>query len=455
MPEKPTKLPRWATDPDTTVEPNEGKKDAGFVRSERPPARFFNWFFNLVYQWIQYLNDPVGTGSGPGMKATGGSGSGVGLHGVGGGTGGDGVRGEAAGLGIGVRGVSPSGWGGQFNGAGGVVGTGSIGVGVRGVGGPNQPGVEGRGDAEGEEGGPGGIFTGTKNHPGIQCEGGPTGPGGRFTGNATNAGVIATGGGSGGIGVAGTGSGAGVSGTATGSGPGVIGDSEGSEGVGVLGRGWAAGVMGEGKSPQVLTEPGGAGGHFDGGRGAAGLRAIGGDGSTLFDAGPGIIAEGGDGEGGSQGAPGVIATGGEGASGVIGTATGGINIAGVEGRGHEDDGVGVLGIGGGSAGIGVGGISDGGFGVGVQGRALAGGTGVRGISSGGGNAMEADASGGTGRALILSGNDTRAPLAFVPRSGEPSLGSKGEAYFDNDGRLYVHDGTAFRALAFLSDIPTP
>ena len=72
MPEKPTTLPRWADSGGDIVEPSSGKKDVGWEVDEQPPAQWFNWLFNLLYTWIQYLNAPVGTGSGAGLSATGG-----------------------------------------------------------------------------------------------------------------------------------------------------------------------------------------------------------------------------------------------------------------------------------------------------------------------------------------------------------------------------------------------
>src|SRR5690554_3330220 len=63
MATKPTDLPEWATDPGADItEPPVGKKAAGWTALEKPPAQWFNWFFNLVYQWIIYLNDlTIGT----------------------------------------------------------------------------------------------------------------------------------------------------------------------------------------------------------------------------------------------------------------------------------------------------------------------------------------------------------------------------------------------------------
>ena len=60
MADKPTDVARWATDPETTVEPDEDKKDIGWENGEEgPPALYFNWLFNLSFQWQAYLRDGV------------------------------------------------------------------------------------------------------------------------------------------------------------------------------------------------------------------------------------------------------------------------------------------------------------------------------------------------------------------------------------------------------------
>lgn len=97
----PTKLPVWATDAGTTVEPTTGKKAAGWTVTEKPPARWFNWWMNLVYQWfayvfnatdgnIQFTNsvankraiDVTGNGTAAGARFTGGSSAGPGIEAV-------------------------------------------------------------------------------------------------------------------------------------------------------------------------------------------------------------------------------------------------------------------------------------------------------------------------------------------------------------------------------------
>lgn len=70
---KPTDLPVWATDatypagPDpwanqpTKVEPTSGDQARGFIPFQEPPPEAFNWWMNLVYLWILWLNGLWGT----------------------------------------------------------------------------------------------------------------------------------------------------------------------------------------------------------------------------------------------------------------------------------------------------------------------------------------------------------------------------------------------------------
>lgn len=56
MPTIPTKIPRWADDPEASiVEPPELKKNAGWEAAEKPPASYFNWWMNLVSVWLAWL----------------------------------------------------------------------------------------------------------------------------------------------------------------------------------------------------------------------------------------------------------------------------------------------------------------------------------------------------------------------------------------------------------------
>ncbi len=59
---EPTDDPVWATDGGTTLEPSGGKQAAGWVVDEKPPARFMNWWMNLVYQWVVYLSSNASAG---------------------------------------------------------------------------------------------------------------------------------------------------------------------------------------------------------------------------------------------------------------------------------------------------------------------------------------------------------------------------------------------------------
>ena len=180
----PSAVPTWATDAGTTVEPTSGKKAAGWVVEERPPARWFNWWMNLVYQWIYYygsknavggifgLDDSTGvaalstsnttgtiqgtsTGSDGvgvlgvantgasaiGVKGT--SSSGTGVSGTSTASNGSGVKGVAntGGTAKGVEGSSSSGYG--------VYGSGAI-AGVAGVGASGAYGVYGSSTGSGD-----------------------------------------------------------------------------------------------------------------------------------------------------------------------------------------------------------------------------------------------------------------------------------------------------------------
>lgn len=63
---KPSALPRWATSPDAggIVEPAEtngdnayASKDKGWKVGKTPPAPWMNWLFNLIHQWLAYVDD--------------------------------------------------------------------------------------------------------------------------------------------------------------------------------------------------------------------------------------------------------------------------------------------------------------------------------------------------------------------------------------------------------------
>jgi len=52
----PPKLPSWATGAASILEPSDGKKAQGWVPGEQPPASFFNYWQNLVGQWVADLS---------------------------------------------------------------------------------------------------------------------------------------------------------------------------------------------------------------------------------------------------------------------------------------------------------------------------------------------------------------------------------------------------------------
>lgn len=50
---------RWATNPSTTEEPAESRKDTGANTGEKPPAKEWNWLINSFYKHTQYANASV------------------------------------------------------------------------------------------------------------------------------------------------------------------------------------------------------------------------------------------------------------------------------------------------------------------------------------------------------------------------------------------------------------
>ena len=64
---QPTEVPEWADDGTSlvapvqtlsaVVEPNQGKKHAGFGPGEKPAAQHLNWFMFYVYWWLLWLQD--------------------------------------------------------------------------------------------------------------------------------------------------------------------------------------------------------------------------------------------------------------------------------------------------------------------------------------------------------------------------------------------------------------
>lgn len=56
MATKPTNNAEWGTGAAPIVEPTLPQKQAGWSPSFKPPAQWFNWFFNLVHLWIVWLD---------------------------------------------------------------------------------------------------------------------------------------------------------------------------------------------------------------------------------------------------------------------------------------------------------------------------------------------------------------------------------------------------------------
>jgi len=145
MPEKPTTVSTWATDGGTRLEPTVGEKAAGFAVDDRPPARWINFLWGLLSDWIKFLDDPVGTGSAAPIDASGGTGTAPGLIGRGASGGAPGVESFGGGAAIGMEstgGTAASG----LNGIGGS----SNGIGATAQGGaPNGDGHVGLGTGTG------------------------------------------------------------------------------------------------------------------------------------------------------------------------------------------------------------------------------------------------------------------------------------------------------------------
>lgn len=57
--QKPTEKPEWASNnPTGIVSPSASKKESGWTGPpEKPPYQFFNWFQNLVFKWIDWLEE--------------------------------------------------------------------------------------------------------------------------------------------------------------------------------------------------------------------------------------------------------------------------------------------------------------------------------------------------------------------------------------------------------------
>jgi hypothetical protein len=283
---KPTTLPRWATGGSALVtEPNEAKKDAGWLVSEKPPAQFFNWLFTKIYAWLAFL-DAMFASDGlkriqtaadlTALKAlTPADGDvcqladGAQLRFVAGATTaaddatvvqpavtagrwfhvGYGLRGAAKGLASLDASKTVIGTAAASSNAPGVNGTGDgTGAGVKGTGLAAAPGVYGTG---GPTNGRGLEGHGAASGVGVYGQGGTSGPGGAFVGGSTSGTGVqgtAVAGNSKGVVGAGNGTAAGVAGTGGATGPGVTGSGGATNGNGVEGTGVGAshGVTGQG-----------------------------------------------------------------------------------------------------------------------------------------------------------------------------------------------------------------
>lgn len=256
---QPSTEPRWNTDATNRTDPPSGQKDTGWTPNQVPPSSYFNWWMNLVYEWVLYLKNlaseaftwtaahiftsgiTVSKTAGVAITATGGTGTGA--HGLnataGSGVGSYGVRGfTSASVGTGVYGEGSGGNGTGVAGNGtqfGVTGTTDGGTAVRGyatgVGGKagtfisdNGPGISvlptGAIGVEviGDGAAPAIFAVGGTTEPAISALGGSDSRGMDAIGGSNKAGVRGTGGAAGGNGLEGVGSAAGghgVSGWAT------------------------------------------------------------------------------------------------------------------------------------------------------------------------------------------------------------------------------------------------
>lgn len=62
---KPNRTARWATDGGTTLEPNSGEKDTGWITDEKPPARHMNFLQNMAFQWFRWFDERHDDGGTP------------------------------------------------------------------------------------------------------------------------------------------------------------------------------------------------------------------------------------------------------------------------------------------------------------------------------------------------------------------------------------------------------
>ena len=55
---EPTKIPTWATETSLLQDPGVAKQASGWA-GEIPPVQYFNWWMNLVGQWIFYFRNQL------------------------------------------------------------------------------------------------------------------------------------------------------------------------------------------------------------------------------------------------------------------------------------------------------------------------------------------------------------------------------------------------------------
>jgi hypothetical protein len=154
MATKPGTQPSWDSSNTNVVTPPGGKIVSGWAVNDVPPSSFFNWFWQLVSNWISYLNDSffVGTSpGGPGLDATGGAPSNT----I---TGGDGLHGHGT-----------AGAAGTANGGSGVIGDAATSFG-------GSPGIGVKGNAVNQAGSAGVQGNGAGVAPGVQATGTATRP---------------------------------------------------------------------------------------------------------------------------------------------------------------------------------------------------------------------------------------------------------------------------------------
>ena len=154
MATKPASQPAWDSSNTNVVVPPNGKIVSGWATNDVPPSGFFNWFWQLVSNWISYLNDSffVGTSpGGPGLDATGGAPSNTIA-------GGDGLHGHGT-----------AGTAGSANGGNGVIGDAATSVG-------GSPGIGVKGNAANQAGSAGVQGNGAGPAPGVQAAGTATRP---------------------------------------------------------------------------------------------------------------------------------------------------------------------------------------------------------------------------------------------------------------------------------------